>query len=315
MDATDLNRQRHQQETRRTSKGRQKIEIKKVEKESNRYVTFSKRKKGLFKKATELSTLCGAETAVIVFSEHRKLFSCGQPDVDKVLDRYLDETERVPDNFPPATNKNIESQLANKQEYARSLKRLEEEQTVAKMIGNMNDMNEGGFWWDLPFDSMEQDELEAYKESMEQLKKNVITRLGLIEANNAPKLETLAWEQDEVDGVLCWTNDAASSCSVSFLLLYLFPAMAGGNFMHRVLSYVVNELVVNSLANSECTANYQFTVERSTRQTHFPAFQRFAVRTSRRIDDISNTAAKKKKELAEQVKDLSKNFESFKNQQ
>ncbi|KAJ6425258.1 hypothetical protein OIU79_028185, partial [Salix purpurea] len=25
--------------------------------------------------------------------------------------------------------------------------------------------------------------------------------------------------------------------------------MAGGNFMHRVISYVVNELVVNSLAN------------------------------------------------------------------
>jgi hypothetical protein len=187
MDATDSNRQRHQQETRRTSKGRQKIEIKKVEKESNRYVTFSKRKNGLFKKATELSTLCGAETAVIVFSEHRKLFSCGQPDVDKVLDRYLVETEKVPSNFPPVTNNNTESQLDNKQEYARSLKRLEEEQTVAKMIGNMNDdMNKGGFWWDLPIDNMEQDELEAYKESMEQLKKNVITRLGLIEANNAP---------------------------------------------------------------------------------------------------------------------------------
>ncbi|KAH8484887.1 hypothetical protein Peur_071418 [Populus x canadensis] len=107
-------------------------------------------------------------------------------DVDKVLDRYLAETERVPSNFPPVTNNNTESQLANKQEYARSLKRLEEEQTVAKMIGNMNDMNEDGFWWDLPIDNMEQDELEAYKESMEQLKKNVITRLGLIEANNAP---------------------------------------------------------------------------------------------------------------------------------
>nr|TKR90241.1 hypothetical protein D5086_0000236210 [Populus alba] len=281
MDATDSNRQRHQQETRRTSKGRQKIEIKKVEKESNRYVTFSKRKNGLFKKATELSTLCGAETAVIVFSEHQKLFSCGQPDVDKVLDRYLAETERViPDNFPPVTSKNIESQLANKQEYARSLKRLEEEQTVAKMIGNMNDMNEGGFWWDLPIDSMEQDELEAYKESMEQLKKNVITRLGLIEADNAPS--------------------TFQKPSFPIAILSQFnrskQAMAGGNFMHRVLSYVVNELVVNSLANS-------------------PAFQRFAVRTSRRIDDISNTAAKKKKELAEQVKDLSKNFESFKNQQ
>ncbi|KAJ6303488.1 hypothetical protein OIU77_017379 [Salix suchowensis] len=43
-----------------------------------------------------------------------------------------------------------------------------------------------------------------------------------------------------------------------------------------------------------------------------PAFQRFAVRSSRRIDDISNMAAKKKQELAEQVY---KNFESFKNQQ
>ncbi|KAL3585780.1 hypothetical protein D5086_012647 [Populus alba] len=66
--------------------------------------------------------------------------------------------------------------------------------------------------------------------------------------------------------------------------------MAGGNFVHRVLSYVVNELVVNGLANS-------------------PAFQRFAVRTSRRIDDISNIAAKKKQELAEQMKDLSKNID------
>ncbi|OAY41505.1 uncharacterized protein LOC110622278 [Manihot esculenta] len=71
--------------------------------------------------------------------------------------------------------------------------------------------------------------------------------------------------------------------------------MAGGNFMHRVISYVVNELVVNGLANS-------------------PAFQRFAVRTSRKIEDISNIAEKRRKELAEQMKDFSKNIESFKNQ-
>jgi hypothetical protein len=39
------------------------------------------------------------------------------------------------------------------------------------------------------------------------------------------ELETLAWEQNEGDGVLCWTNDAASSCSVFFLLLALFPGL------------------------------------------------------------------------------------------
>ena len=71
--------------------------------------------------------------------------------------------------------------------------------------------------------------------------------------------------------------------------------MAGGNFMHRVISYVVNEVLVNSLANS-------------------PAFQRFSVRTSRRMEDISNKAAQKRQELAEQVKELPKNFESPKNQ-
>ncbi|KAB2035432.1 hypothetical protein ERO13_A04G092400v2 [Gossypium hirsutum] len=65
----------------------------------------------------------------------------------------------------------------------------------------------------------------------------------------------------------------------------------GGNFMHRVISYVVNELVVDRLANS-------------------PAFQRFAVRTSKRIEDISSMAEKKRQELAEQMKEISKNMES-----
>ncbi|CAN6448939.1 unnamed protein product [Victoria cruziana] len=70
--------------------------------------------------------------------------------------------------------------------------------------------------------------------------------------------------------------------------------MAGGNFMHRVLSYVINELVVNGLANS-------------------PAFQRFAVRTSKTLEDISVKASKKRQELAEQIKEASRNFDSFKN--
>ncbi|KAM2891900.1 hypothetical protein COP2_010130 [Malus domestica] len=67
----------------------------------------------------------------------------------------------------------------------------------------------------------------------------------------------------------------------------------GGNFMNRVVSYLVNELLVDSLANSR-------------------AFQRFAVKTSKRIEDIQNIAAKKE-QLAEQMKDFSKNMEdSFK---
>ncbi|KAL5721005.1 AMP deaminase [Ranunculus cassubicifolius] len=45
--------------------------------------------------------------------------------------------------------------------------------------------------------------------------------------------------------------------------------MAGGGFMARVLHYVINEALVNGLANS-------------------PTFQRFAVRTSKRIENVTN---------------------------
>ncbi|GMN40358.1 hypothetical protein TIFTF001_009585 [Ficus carica] len=97
--------------------------------------------------------------------------------------------------------------------------------------------------------------------------------------------------------------------------------MAGGNFMHRVVSYLVNELLVNSLANrllSLATGIFCSQVARSleAKESHTfgPAFQRFAVRTSKRIDDISTIAVKKRQELAEQMKDLSKNFESNKYQ-
>ncbi|KAK4392323.1 hypothetical protein Sango_2010100 [Sesamum angolense] len=40
-----------------------------------------------------------------------------------------------------------------------------------------------------------------------------------------------------------------------------------------------------------------------------PRFQRFAVRTSKKMEEFSDIAAQKKKELAEQMKDVSRNFE------
>jgi MADS-box transcription factor len=54
--------------------GRGKIEIKKIENPTSRQVTFSKRRGGLMKKAHELSVLCDAEIAVIIFSSTGKLF-------------------------------------------------------------------------------------------------------------------------------------------------------------------------------------------------------------------------------------------------
>ncbi|KAJ6893767.1 hypothetical protein NC652_027743 [Populus alba x Populus x berolinensis] len=54
--------------------GRGKVEIKRIENTTNRQVTFCKRRNGLLKKAYELSVLCDAEVALIVFSSRGRLY-------------------------------------------------------------------------------------------------------------------------------------------------------------------------------------------------------------------------------------------------
>ncbi|KAF3638763.1 putative agamous-like MADS-box protein AGL62-like [Capsicum annuum] len=75
----------------RRSKGRKKVEIVKMKNQSNMQVTFSKRPVGLFKKANELCTLCGAEIAIVVFSlgKANKVYSFGHPSVELLVDRFL----------------------------------------------------------------------------------------------------------------------------------------------------------------------------------------------------------------------------------
>jgi hypothetical protein len=53
---------------------RGKTELKRIENSTSRQVTFSKRRSGLLKKAFELSVLCDAEVALIVFSSRGKLY-------------------------------------------------------------------------------------------------------------------------------------------------------------------------------------------------------------------------------------------------
>uniref|UniRef100_A0A7N1A0L1 Uncharacterized protein n=2 Tax=Kalanchoe fedtschenkoi TaxID=63787 RepID=A0A7N1A0L1_KALFE len=54
--------------------GRGKIVIKRIENTNSRQVTFSKRRKGLLKKAKELSILCDAQVGVMIFSSTGKLY-------------------------------------------------------------------------------------------------------------------------------------------------------------------------------------------------------------------------------------------------
>ncbi|KAL1540130.1 Agamous-like MADS-box protein mads3 [Salvia divinorum] len=68
--------------------GRGRVELKRIENKINRQVTFSKRRNGLLKKAYELSVLCDAEVALIIFSSKGKLYEFGSTSIAKSLERY-----------------------------------------------------------------------------------------------------------------------------------------------------------------------------------------------------------------------------------
>nr|ADE77848.1 unknown [Picea sitchensis] len=83
--------------------GRGRVQLKRIENKINRQVTFSKRRNGLLKKAYELSVLCDAEVALIIFSTRGKLSEFASASMNKTLERYekcsyaMKDTTVVPD--------------------------------------------------------------------------------------------------------------------------------------------------------------------------------------------------------------------------
>lgn len=75
---------------------RGKVQLKRIENATSRQVTFSKRKNGLLKKAYELSILCDAEVAVIIFSQKGTLFKFASTDqIQKTIDRYRKNAKQL----------------------------------------------------------------------------------------------------------------------------------------------------------------------------------------------------------------------------
>nr|QBX87860.1 short vegetative phase protein [Hemerocallis hybrid cultivar] len=74
---------------------REKIQIRKIDNVTARQVTFSKRRRGLFKKADELSILCDAEVALIVFSGTGKLFEFSSASMKEIIERYGMHSKKI----------------------------------------------------------------------------------------------------------------------------------------------------------------------------------------------------------------------------
>ncbi|KAK2437644.1 agamous MADS-box protein AGL29 [Trifolium repens] len=95
--------------------GRRKVKMEYVKDKDARHVTFSKRKNGLFKKASELSTLCNARVSVFGFTPGGKPFAFGSPSFQVVNDEYLHEVQGESSNQNVENNENENLNILNEQ--------------------------------------------------------------------------------------------------------------------------------------------------------------------------------------------------------
>ncbi|XP_057542053.1 agamous-like MADS-box protein MADS4 isoform X2 [Amaranthus tricolor] len=104
--------------------GRGRVELKRIENKINRQVTFAKRRNGLLKKAYELSVLCDAEVALIIFSNRGKLYEfCSSPSMLKTLEKYQKSNYGAPDHNTVSSREALE--ISSQQEYLKLKARYE----------------------------------------------------------------------------------------------------------------------------------------------------------------------------------------------
>ncbi|XP_027089366.1 MADS-box protein SOC1 isoform X2 [Coffea arabica] len=112
---------------------RGKTQIKRIEDATTRQVTFSKRRKGLLKKAFELSVLCDAEVALIIFSPSGKLYEFSSSSATSTIERYQKSIK----NRPTSKQMDLESLQHFEEEVAILRKKIELlEETTRKLLGD-----------------------------------------------------------------------------------------------------------------------------------------------------------------------------------
>lgn len=74
--------------------------MRRIENPTNRQITFCKRRNGILKKAFELSVLCDAEVALIVFSPAGKLYEFASSSTRETMERYREYWKDVQVDHP-----------------------------------------------------------------------------------------------------------------------------------------------------------------------------------------------------------------------
>lgn len=125
---------------------------------------------GIFKKASELAILCGAEIAIIVYSPAGKAFTFGSPDIDFVLDKY----QNIPVNID---NEKVQRVLKSERQYNQVLRELEAEKKLSEQLKrrevNDDQYKPGEFWWKKNIEDLNLSQLILFSEELKALRLKV----------------------------------------------------------------------------------------------------------------------------------------------
>ncbi|THG17790.1 agamous-like MADS-box protein AGL62 [Camellia sinensis] len=195
---------------RKQTQGRKKIEMKMIANENARRITFSKRRHGLFKKASELSTLCGVDMAIVLFSMGGKAFSFGKPNVDSIVDRFLNQNAQPSEGVSSHATRHYDATVHQlNQQFHDLRKRLEAEKKKEKIVQNMSNNNHDllSCRFDAYVNQLDLQQLEQLKKSMEELKKNVAQRVDELNSEGSSKH---AQEEEQVENTEINDNDVST---------------------------------------------------------------------------------------------------------
>ncbi|MBA0869408.1 hypothetical protein Goshw_027781 [Gossypium schwendimanii] len=86
---------------------KQKIEIMIIENADDKLISFSKGCTGIYKKISELSTLCGGEILLIIFSPASKPYSFHHPTIEFVAKHFSNASQHLEDTTDALGNRKL----------------------------------------------------------------------------------------------------------------------------------------------------------------------------------------------------------------
>ncbi|TKW35713.1 hypothetical protein SEVIR_2G393300v4 [Setaria viridis] len=167
--------------------GRGPVQLRRIENKINRQVTFSKRRNGLLKKAHEISVLCDAEVALIVFSTKGKLYEYSSHEsMEGILERY----QRYSFEERAVLDPNIGDQANWGDEYGRLKSKLDAlQKSQRQLLGEQ-------------LDSLTIKELHQLEQQLDSSLKHIRSRKNQLMFNSISELQKKEKSLTDQNGVL-----------------------------------------------------------------------------------------------------------------